>query len=102
MPPEIGFRAYPQAKAKQICQNDIALCSRVSVVLGHFAAFWSVLGTAFRNARTASNQRLVQLLRNFHQLTAFEQAELILHSVLDTGCCERDQEGRLCYISGAC
>jgi hypothetical protein len=58
---EIGFRAYSevQPKVQQICQDDIDWCNRASVVLGHFAAFWSILGTAFRNAQTVSRKALL-------------------------------------------
>ena len=34
-----------------------------------------------------------QFLRNFHQLTAFEQAEMILYAALRPGCCWQGQEG---------
>jgi hypothetical protein len=34
-----------------------------------------------------------QFLRNFHQLTAFEQAELILHAALDPAIASRARKG---------
>jgi hypothetical protein len=34
-----------------------------------------------------------QFLRNFHQLTAFEQAELILHAALDPAMASRAKKG---------
>jgi len=34
-----------------------------------------------------------QFLRNFHQLTAFEQAELILHAALDPAIASRAKKG---------
>jgi hypothetical protein len=61
MRPEIGLRAYSQAqpKVQQICQDNNDLCSSASVVLGYFTAFWSILGTAFRNAQTVSRKALL-------------------------------------------
>jgi hypothetical protein len=34
-----------------------------------------------------------QFLRNFHQLTAFEQAELILHAALDPSVASKARKG---------
>jgi hypothetical protein len=34
-----------------------------------------------------------QFLRNFHQLTAFEQAELILHAALEPSVASKAREG---------
>jgi hypothetical protein len=35
----------------------------------------------------------LQFLRNFHQLTAFEQAELILHAALDPAIANKARKG---------
>ena len=37
--------------------------------------------------------RFFQFLRNFHRLTAFEQAELILHAALDPAIASRARQG---------
>jgi hypothetical protein len=39
-----------------------------------------------------------QFLRNFHQLTAFEQAELILHAALDPTIASRARKGE--FVKG--
>ena len=42
-----------------------------------------------------------QFLRNFHQLTAFEQAELILYAALDPVIASKQgQKGRFCQVFG--
>jgi hypothetical protein len=39
--------------------------------------------TALEPKTPESNKSVFQFLRNFHQLTAFEQAEMILYAALD-------------------
>jgi transposase-like protein len=41
-----------------------------------------------------------QFLRNFHQRTALEQAELILHAALDPAIASRAKKGRFCQMPG--
>jgi hypothetical protein len=38
-------------------------------------------------------ERVLQFLRNFHQLTAFEQAEMILYAALDPAVARRAKKG---------
>ena len=44
-----------------------------------------------RNARV--HDRFFQFLRNFHQLTAFEQAEMILYAALDPSIASKAKKG---------
>jgi hypothetical protein len=41
-----------------------------------------------------SNKSLFQFLRNFHQLTAFEQAEMILYAALDPSIASKAKKGK--------
>jgi hypothetical protein len=41
-----------------------------------------------------------QFLRNFHQLTAFEQAEMILYAAFRSVHCQQRQTGRICEVFG--
>ena len=58
---------------------------------------FSLLKSYLRVFRGVSKTNLpgyvLSILRNFHQLTAFEQAEMILYAAPRSNCCEPGQKG---------